>query len=112
VFTLLATCFVFLLFFAIWLTQAFGVTRSGQNGTGNEDLRTIPKALILRFRITLGEGRTMIMEDFAVIVLLYRTVGPRYVETDCGDAVLARLFFMSWKVLSMYMITSLFISLD
>jgi hypothetical protein len=54
----------------------------------------------------------MIMEDFAVIVLLYRTVGPRYFEIDCGDAVLARLFFMSWKVLSMYMITSLFISLD
>jgi hypothetical protein len=109
--TLLATWFVFLLFFAIGLTQAFGVTRFGPNESGNVNFRTVPKALILLFRITLGEGRTKIMEDFAAIVPPYCTVGPRYFETDCGDTVLARLFFISWKVLSMYLFTSLFISL-
>jgi hypothetical protein len=109
--TLLVTWFVLLLFFAIGLTQAFGLTRFGPNETGNVNFRTVPKALILLFRITLGEGRTKIMEDFAAIVHPYCTVGTRYLETDCGDAVLARMFFISWKVLSMYLFTSLFISL-
>jgi hypothetical protein len=109
--TLLVTWFVFLLFYAIGLTQAFGLTRFGRNETGNVNFRNIPKALILLFRMTLGEGRTKIMEDFAAIVPPYCTVGKRFWEGDCGDAVLARVFFISWKVLSTYLFTSLFISL-
>jgi hypothetical protein len=109
--TLLVTWFVLLLFFAIGLTQAFGLTRFGPNETGNVNFRTVPKALILLFRLTLGEGRTKIMEDFAAIVPPYCTVGQRYFESDCGDAVLARTFFIMWKVLSTYLFTSLFVSL-
>jgi hypothetical protein len=109
--TLLVTWFVLLLFFAIGLTQAFGLTRFGTNETGNVNFRTVPKALILLFRLTLGEGRTKIMEDFAAIVPPYCTVGERYFESDCGDPVLARTFFIMWKVLSTYLFTSLFISL-
>ena len=109
--TLLITWFVFILFFAIGLTQAFGLTRFGPNETGNVNFRTVPKALILLFRMTLGEGRTKIMEDFAAIVPPYCTIGERYFEGDCGNAVLARIFFISWKVLSTYLFTSLFISL-
>ncbi|KAF2827057.1 hypothetical protein CC86DRAFT_350319 [Ophiobolus disseminans] len=109
--TLLVTWFVLLLFFAIALTQAFGLTRFGTNETANVNFRTVPKALILLFRITMGEGRTKIMEDFATIVGPYCVVGYRYFDSDCGDRVLARLFFISWKVLSTYMFTSVFISL-
>jgi hypothetical protein len=109
--TLLVTWFVLLLFFAIGLTQAFGLTRFGPNETGNVNFRTVPKALILLFRITMGEGRTKIMEDFAAIVPPYCTVGMMFFESDCGDPVLARMFFISWKVLSTYFFTSLFISL-
>ncbi|CAO2653436.1 Nn.00g028470.m01.CDS01 [Neocucurbitaria sp. VM-36] len=109
--TLLMTWFVLLLFFAIGLTQAFGLTRFGPNETGNVNFRTTPKALILLFRMTLGEGRTKIMEDFAAVVPPYCIVGERFFESDCGDAVLARIFFISWKVLSTYLFTSLFISL-
>jgi hypothetical protein len=109
--TLLVTWFVLLLFFAIGLTQAFGLTRFGPHETGNVNFRNIPKALILLFRMTLGEGRTKIMEDFAAVVSPYCTVGERFFESDCGDAALARIFFISWKVLSTYLFTSLFISL-
>jgi len=109
--TLLVTWFVLLLFFAIGLTQAFGLTRFGPNETGNVNFRNIPKALILLFRMTLGEGRTRIMEDFAAVVSPYCTVGKLNFENDCGDALLARVFFISWKVLSTYLFTSLFISL-
>ena len=109
--TLLVTWFVLLLFFAIGLTQAFGLTRFGPNETSNVNFRSIPKALILLFRMTLGEGRTRIMEDFAAVVHPYCTVGQFYFQSDCGDAVLARIFFLSWKVLSTYLFTSLFISL-
>jgi hypothetical protein len=109
--TLLITWFVFLLFFAIGLTQAFGLTRFGPNETWAVNFRTTPKALVLLFRITLGEGRTKIMEDLAAIVSPYCTFGERFFEDDCGDAVLARIFFISWKVLSTYLFTSLFISL-
>jgi hypothetical protein len=109
--TLLITWLVFLLFFTIGLTQAFGLTRFGPNETWAVNFRTTPKALILLFRITLGEGRTKIMEDYAAIVSPYCTVGERFFEDDCGDPVLARIFFISWKVLSTYLFTSLFISL-
>ncbi|KAF2465005.1 uncharacterized protein BDR25DRAFT_270829 [Lindgomyces ingoldianus] len=109
--TLLVTWFVLLLFFAISLTQVFGLTRFGANETGNVNFRNVPKALILLFRMTLGEGRTKIMEDFASIVPPYCTVGERRFDGDCGYAVLARVFFISWKVLSMYLFTNLFISL-
>jgi hypothetical protein len=109
--TLLVTWFVLLLFFAIGLTQAFGLTRFGPNETGNVNFRSTPKALILLFRMTLGEGRTKIMEDFAAVVPPYCTVGEMYLDGDCGDAVLARVFFISWKMLSTYLFTSLFISL-
>lgn len=109
--TLLVTWFVLILFFAIGLTQAFGLTQFGPNETGNVNFRTIPKALILLFRMTLGEGRTKIMEDFAAIVPPYCTVGELFFDGDCGNPVLARFFFISWKVLSMYLFTNLFISL-
>jgi len=51
------------------------------------------------------------MEDFAAVVPPYCTVGARFFISDCGDAVLARVFFISWKVLSTYLFTSLFVSL-
>lgn len=109
--TLLVTWFVLLLFFAIGLTQAFALTRFGPNETGSVNFRTIPKALILLFRMTLGEGQTKIMEDFAAIVPPYCTAGERFFESDCGNPVLARFLFIAWKVLSMYLFTNLFISL-
>lgn len=50
----MATWFVLFLVYAIALTQTFGLTRIGPNGNGNMNFRTVPKALILLFRMTCG----------------------------------------------------------
>lgn len=109
--TLLTTWGVLLLFFAIAFTQSFGLTRFNTRETGNVNFRSIPKANILLFRMTLGEGRSGLMEDFVSINPPYCTPGSRYFDGDCGDRVFAQVLFTTWKVLSTYLFTSLFISL-
>jgi hypothetical protein len=108
---LLATWFVFFLVYAIALTQTFGLTRFGDETSNNTNFRTVPKALILLFRTSVGEGWNAIMEDFARIHSPYCTVGERYFDGDCGSEQWARALFISWNILSMYIFVNLFISL-
>ena len=108
---LLATWFVFFLVYAIALTQTFGLTRFGDETSNNTNFRTVPKALILLFRTSVGEGWNAIMEDFAGIEPPYCTVGERYFDGDCGSEQWARALFISWNILSMYIFVNLFISL-
>ncbi|CAI6339805.1 unnamed protein product [Periconia digitata] len=109
--TLLTTWIVLLLFFAIGLNQTFGLTRFNSYGTSTINFRNIPNSIVLLFRMTLGEGRTKIMEDFAAVKEPYCTRVGLYYEDDCGDEIFARVFLISWKVLSTYLFTSLFVSL-
>ena len=64
---LLATWFVLFLVYAIALTQTFGLTRFGDLENGNVNFRNVPKALILLFKMSMGESWNQIMEDFATI---------------------------------------------
>jgi hypothetical protein len=108
---LLATWFVLFLVYAIALNQTFGLTKFGQEGNGNINFRTIPKALILLFRLSCGEGWNAVMEDFATMEPPYCTEADNFFEGDCGSAVWARVLFISWNILSMYIFVSLFVSL-
>jgi len=108
---LLATWFVLFLVFAIALTQTFGLTRFGPNGDGNINFRTVPKALILLFRMSCGEGWNQIMEDYATIQAPLCVLGPTFFESDCGSLSWARALFILWNIVSMYIFTSLFVSL-
>ncbi|KAI9814449.1 MAG: calcium channel protein [Pycnora praestabilis] len=108
---LLATWVVLFLVYAIALTQTFGLTRFGSNENGNLNFRTVPKALILLFRMSCGEGWNQIMEDFATINAPYCVVGDSFFESDCGSQQWARALFISWNILSMYIFVSLFVSL-
>jgi hypothetical protein len=108
---LLATWFVLFLVYAIALTQTFGLTRFNQNETGNINFRDVPKALILLFRMSTGEGWNQIMEDFAAVKPPFCTVGVRYFDGDCGSPEWARALFISWNILSMYIFVNLFVSL-
>lgn len=108
---LLATWFVLFLVYAIALTQTFGLTRFGESENGNLNFRNVPKALILLFRISMGEGWNQIMEDFATITYPNCVASPLFYESDCGSAVWARALFISWNILSMYIFVSLFVSL-
>lgn len=108
---LLATWFVLFLVYAIAMTQTFGLTRFGENESGNVNLRTVPKALILLFRMSSGEGWNQNMVDFASITPPFCTVGEHYYDGDCGSAGWARALFISWNLLSMYIFMNLFVSL-
>ncbi|KKY27120.1 putative calcium channel subunit cch1 [Phaeomoniella chlamydospora] len=108
---LLATWFVLFLVFAIAFTQTFGLTRFGENETGNLNFRNVPKALILLFRMSSGEGWNQIMNDFSVIEPPYCVEAASFFSSDCGSTAWARVLFISWNILSMYLFVSLFVSL-
>jgi hypothetical protein len=108
---LLTTWFVLFLVYAIAFTQTFGLTRFGANENVNLNFRNVPKALILLFRMSCGEGWNAIMEDFANIVPPYCVRQDSFFESDCGDAAWSRALFISWNIISMYIFVSLFVSL-
>lgn len=108
---LLATWFVLFLVFAIALTQIFGLTKVGPEGNSNINFRTVPKALLLLFRMSCGEGWNAVMEDYATMIPPYCTVSHNFFDSDCGSAAWARTLFIAWNILSMYIFVSLFVSL-
>ncbi|KAL1953208.1 hypothetical protein VTO42DRAFT_3392 [Malbranchea cinnamomea] len=108
---LLATWFVLFLVYAIAMNQIFGLTKFGEEENGNINFRTVPKALVLLFRLSCGEGWNAVMEDFASMEYPYCTNADDFYSSDCGSAVWARFLFISWNILSMYIFVSLFVSL-
>lgn len=108
---LLATWFVLFLVYAIALTQIFGLTKFGGEETTNINFRDVPRALILLFRTSVGEGWNEVMEDFATMVPPYCTSNDDFFASDCGSPGWARVLFISWNIISMYIFVSLFVSL-
>ncbi|KAI5206104.1 hypothetical protein E4T39_02644 [Aureobasidium subglaciale] len=108
---LLATWFVLFLVFAIAFTQTFGLTRFAEGETDNQNFRTVPKALVMLFRMSSGEGWNEVMADFTSVVPPYCTIGKHYYDGDCGSDGWAVALFVSWNILSMYVFMNLFISL-
>ncbi|KAF3764851.1 hypothetical protein M406DRAFT_340375 [Cryphonectria parasitica EP155] len=108
---LLATWLVFFLVFAIALTQTFSLTRFGGNEDNNVNFRTVPNALILLFRMSVGEGWNQIMEDYAGIEPPLCVDSPAFFESDCGSSAWARVLFIMWNIVSMYIFVNLFVSL-
>ena len=105
---LLATWFVLFLVFSIALTQAFSLTRFGANENTNINFRNVPKALILLFRMSIGEGWNSLMEDFAQIQPPFCVIGDTFLNSDCGSEGWARGLFVAWNIISMYIFVSLF----
>jgi voltage-dependent calcium channel len=108
---LMATWVVLFLVYAIALTQTFGLTKFNSNETGNVNFRNVPKALILLFRMSIGEGWNQIMEDFATVTEPYCIKADKFLDGDCGSPEWARFLFITWNLLSMYIFVNLFISL-
>ena len=108
---LLATWFVLYLVFAIAFTQTFGLTRFGSNESDNVNFRNVPKALILLFRCSSGEGWDQLMEDYAGINAPFCTVGDNFLDGDCGSPNWARALFILWNIISMYIFVNMFVSL-
>ncbi|KAL8422873.1 hypothetical protein RB596_003231 [Gaeumannomyces avenae] len=109
---LLATWFVFYIMFAIAMTQAFSLTRFNTNETNNLNYRTVPKALLLLFRFSAGEAWNTIMEDYAALEAPFCVDDPNnFFLSDCGSTAWARVLFIAWNIISMYIFVNLFVSL-
>ncbi|KAJ6786874.1 hypothetical protein PWT90_00015 [Aphanocladium album] len=108
---LLATWLVLFLVFAIAMTQAFSLTRFGGQETSDLNFRTVPNALILLFRMSLGEGWNQIMEDYADIEPPLCVKDSTFFDSDCGSKPWARILFVGWNIISMYIFVNLFVSL-
>ncbi|KAH8675332.1 ion transporter [Xylariales sp. PMI_506] len=108
---LLATWLVFFLVFAIAFTQTFSLTRFGANESDNINFRNVPNALIMLFRMSCGEGWNQVMEDFAGINPPFCVESADFSDSDCGSTAWARVLFIAWNIISMYIFVNLFISL-
>lgn len=108
---LLATWLVFFLVFAIAMTQTFSLTRFGPGEENNINLRSVPNALILLFRMSCGEGWNQVMEDYAHITPPFCVESSDFTESDCGSTTWARVLFIAWNIISMYIFVNLFVSL-
>ncbi|KAG7696870.1 hypothetical protein KL950_001797 [Ogataea haglerorum] len=106
---LIYTWLVLFLVYAIALNQVFGLTRLGENTTGNLNCRTVTKSLIMLFRMSFGEGWNYIMEDFRIGSPNCFSAASRY-SSDCGENVSAHILFFSWNILSMYIFLNILIS--
>lgn len=108
--SLLFTWFVMFMVYAIAMNQVFGMTKIGENTTGNINVRSVPKALILLFRCSMGEGWNYIMVDFTLEAPFCEST-EKLDDSDCGNKQYAYLLFMSWNIISMYIMLNLFVSL-
>lgn len=102
--------FILFLVYAIALNQVFGLTKLGPNTSRNINARTVTKALLLLFRCSFGEGWNYIMNDFTLEQpYCFYTEDGTY--TDCGTKAFAYTIMMSWNILSMYILSNMFISM-
>lgn len=111
--TLLSLSFTWIivfLVFAIAMNQIFGLTKVGPNTSNNINLRSVPKALILLFRCSFGEGWNFIMDDFALTEPYCSSIDS-IDDNDCGSRQYAYILFMLWNVVSMYIFLNMFVSL-
>ena len=109
--SLVATWLVFFLVFAIAMTQSFSLTRFNTQETNHVNLRTVPNALILLFRMSCGEGWNQLMEDFASVQPPLCVEASTFFGSDCGSTAWARVLFIAWNIISMYIFVNLFVSL-
>lgn len=108
--SLLYTWGILFLVYAIALNQIFGLTRTGSSTSNNINTRTVTKSMILLFRMSFGEGWNYIMDDFSVTLPNCSDTGDPY-SSDCGNKLYAYLLFISWNIVSMYILLNMFVSL-
>ncbi|CAK7243674.1 MAG: calcium channel protein [Sporothrix thermara] len=92
-------------------TEPDCLTRFNAQETNNINLRTVPNALILLFRMSCGEGWNQVMEDFAGVQPPLCVEASTFFGSDCGSTAWARVLFIAWNIISMYIFVNLFVSL-
>lgn len=103
------TWIIVFLVYAIAMNQIFGLTKVGPNTSGNINVRSVTKALILLFKCSFGEGWNYVMDDMALEEPFCSTANSLD-ESDCGNKQYAYILFMLWNVISMYIFLNMFVS--
>ena len=98
-----------LLFFlyAVLGVDLFGRVQRGKCITDHANFESFHNAIILLFRMSTGEGWQCVMNDARLTDGLYCSdhLG------NCGDPVLAVLYFISFMLLGMYVMLNVFIAI-
>lgn len=108
IFKLLYAWFTLYVAFAIALNQSFGLTKLGVQSTWSRNFRTVPKAMIILFTMSCGEGWNQLLLDYTIS---YPYCFKSSTESECGIGVFAYILFIAWNIVSMYVFANLFISL-
>lgn len=106
---LLVVWAVLFLAYGIAFNQVFGLTRLGPNGSSRVNFRTVPQALVLLYRMSLGEGWNQVLNDYLVIYPECYVSPEGY--SDCGSHGYAYALFISWNIISMYVFANILVSL-
>ncbi|KAM0754891.1 hypothetical protein T439DRAFT_283840 [Meredithblackwellia eburnea MCA 4105] len=97
---------VLFLVWAIFYVEVFGLTRWVNNETHNQNYSSFWRAMVMLVLASTGEGWNNVMHDYT-IESPRCTASPNYLLSDCGSSGWSFALFISWNVLSMYLITNL-----
>ncbi|GMG29107.1 unnamed protein product [Ambrosiozyma monospora] len=104
---------VVMLCYAIAMNQIFGMTKFGGATDNNKNFRNISNSMLVLFNMCFGEGWNNIMADFTLespgcsssVIIPYGEV------SDCGGFYIARFMFISWNIISMYLLMNILVSI-
>ncbi|KDE08247.1 hypothetical protein MVLG_01513 [Microbotryum lychnidis-dioicae p1A1 Lamole] len=97
---------VLFIVWAIFYIEIFGLTRWNFNEKHNANYSTFAKALVLLALQSTGEGWNAFMHDY-MVEWPRCTTSINYLDSDCGSTAWALVLFISWNVLSMYLMANL-----
>ncbi|KAL7418234.1 Ion transport protein-domain-containing protein [Mrakia frigida] len=100
---------LWLVFFFVWSImdiEVFGLTKWGRNATSSANFRDFLNSLIHLAFMSTGEGWNAYMHDYTVAYPSC-TESDNYLESDCGSEGFAFALFISWDVLSQFLLVNM-----
>ncbi|KAH9459057.1 hypothetical protein Pst134EA_019208 [Puccinia striiformis f. sp. tritici] len=102
---------VFFLVWAILFVDNFSLTRAGPTSlTRYSNYQSLANALVMLAIQSTGEGWNAFMHDYTVEPP-FCISSPNFLFNDCGSTVAAYILFISWNVISMYIVLNMFTGL-
>ncbi|MBW0462341.1 hypothetical protein O181_002056 [Austropuccinia psidii MF-1] len=105
---------LWIIFFFVWgilFVENFSLTRLGPSSlTRYSNYQSLANALVMLAIQSTGEGWNAFMHDYTVQAP-YCISSPNFLFNDCGSTTAAYLLFISWNVISMYIVLNMFTGL-
>lgn len=105
---------LWIVFFLVWgilFVENFSLTKAGPTSlTRYSNYQSLANALVMLSIQSTGEGWNAFMHDYT-IDSPYCVSSPNFLFNDCGNAAAAYILFISWNVISMYIVLNMFTGL-